>query len=124
MSKIVRPQAAAEPRPPWCVRAPQGPRARAQAAPARLRCRPWHGGRHRPRLLRAAAVLAAQATTPVLWKPPLGPSSRTGALLPRPRRGEARAATHSAPPCVLLLGSRLVKKIVSMYCIFCTCLHL
>lgn len=42
---------------------------------------------------------------------------------PFPEDGATTAPVHSAPLCVLLLGNRLVKKIVSMYCIFCTCLH-
>lgn len=50
-----------------------------------------------------------------------GPLTRVGDLFPLGE--ETRAVVHSAPPCVLLLGNRLVKKIVSMYCIFCTCLH-
>lgn len=121
MSKTVGPQAAAKPRPPWCVpprpgpgpggrlpllcRAPAWPQAPAQASPCRRS--PRRASSH-------SCFVAAAPGTPH--------PKRRGA--PHPRRGEARAATHSAPPCVLLLGRRLVKKIVSMYCIFCTCLHL
>lgn len=120
MSKIVGPQAMAEPRPPWCVpRRARGPGPGRR--PPRL-C--WHPG------MAAGPGFSMPPQSSPRKQPPLCRGSRRWALIrdgrlaPRPRRGGARAAVHAAPPCVLLLGSRLVKKIVSMYCIFCTCLHL
>lgn len=104
----------------WC-RAWRQSGAGSEAHSSRVCHRKGGTGRGPGSLALAPVVPATRTAIPALWKRP--PVLWPKMVAHLPCTGRDRGSHSPSSSCVLLLGNRLVKKTVSMYCIFCTCLH-